>query len=264
MADNLNLVIDERRGAAVWLTMNRPDVRNALARELVAELRAGVERAIADEDARAIVLAGAGPVFCAGADVNQYRIASHRDEVLADGERLFDLLDTIATSPKPVIARVQKAAYGGAIGLVAAADLVVASDDTRFSLSEARLGLVPAVIGKSVVRALGPRQARAAMLLAEPFNADEARRIGLVHRVVSTEALDEAVETWVSQIRSNAPGALRDSKVLVHDIAFGGFSDEEIRARSTSLAADRRAGAEGQEGMNAFLEKRHAAWNSEG
>lgn len=263
MADNEKLLIYERRGAAVWLTMNRPEVRNALARELVAELRAGVDRAIGDQDARAIVLAGAGPVFCAGADVNQYRVASNRDEVLADGERLFDLLDTISSSPIPVIARVQKAAYGGAIGLVAAADLVVASDDTRLSLSEARLGLVPAVIGKSVVRALGPRHARAVMLLAEPFSAGEALRIGLIQRLVPTDELDAAVETWISQIRANAPGALRDTKSLVDEIAFGQLSDERIRARSTSLAADRRADPEGQEGMNAFLEKRRASWNSE-
>ncbi len=150
------------------------------------------------------------------------------------------------------------------MGLVAAADLVVASDDTRFSLSEARLGLVPAVIGKSVVRALGPRQARAVMLLAEPFSPDEALRIGLIQRVVPTEGLDAAVETWVRQIRSNAPGALRDSKTLVHEIAFGQLTDEEIRIRSASLAADRRADPEGQEGMNAFLKKRRAIWNSEG
>lgn len=264
MSENNDILLYERRGAAVWLTMNRPEIRNALARELVAALRDGMERAIADDGARAIVLAGAGPAFCAGADVNQYRVASDRSEVIADGERLFDLLDTISASPRPVIARVQKAAFGGAIGLVAAADLVVASEGTRFSLSEARLGLVPAVIGKSVVRALGPRQARAVMLLAEPFGPEEALRIGLIDRVVPEDGLDAAVSAWINQITANAPGALSDTKRLVHDIAFGGLSEAEIRTRSTSLAADRRADPEGQEGMSAFLERRRASWNVEG
>lgn len=263
MSTTSDILIYECRGPAAWLTMNRPELRNALARELVAELREGIKRAIVDDGARAIVLAGAGPVFCAGADVNQYRVASDRDEVISDGERLFDLLDAISACPKPVIARVQKAAFGGAIGLITAADLVVASEGTRFSLSEARLGLVPAVIGKSVVRAIGPRQARAVMLLAEPFGPEEARRIGMIDRVVPEDALDDAVELWTAQITANAPGAIRDAKRFVADIAFGGLSDAEIRASSTSLGADRRADSEGQEGMVAFLEKRRAKWNVE-
>jgi methylglutaconyl-CoA hydratase len=257
-----DILLYERRGDAIWLTMNRPDVRNALARELVQALRDGVDRASNDPDARAIVIAGAGRVFCAGADVNQYRVASNRDELLADGGRLFDLLETMTVAPKPVIARVQRAAFGGAMGLIAAADLVVAADDTRFSLSEARLGLVAAMIGTSVVRAVGPRHARAMMLLAEPFGVDEALRTGLIQRAVPEADLDQAVEEWVAQIRANAPGSMRDSKLLVNDIAFGNLSLDEHRRRCMELAADRRADPEGQEGMNAFLEKRPPAWNA--
>jgi methylglutaconyl-CoA hydratase len=257
-----DILLYDRRGDAIWLTMNRPDVRNALARELVQALRDGVDRASNDPDARAIVIAGAGRVFCAGADVNQYRVASNRDELLADGGRLFDLLETMTVAPKPVIARVQRAAFGGAMGLIAAADLVVAADDTRFSLSEARLGLVAAMIGTSVVRAIGPRHARAMMLLAEPFGVDEALRTGLIQRAVPEADLDQAVEEWVAQIRANAPGSMRDSKLLVNDIAFGNLSLDEHRRRCMELAADRRADPEGQEGMNAFLEKRPPAWNA--
>ena len=258
-----DIVRYERRGDVTWLTMNRPDVRNALARELVQALRDGLERASADREARAIVLAGAGPVFCAGADLNQYRVAHDREAVLADGGRLYDLLQAMTLAPKPIIARVHKAAFGGAMGLVAAADLAVASEGTRFSLSEARLGLVATTIGTSMVRALGARTAKALMLLAEPFGTDEALRIGLVQRVVPEDGLDAAVGAWVEQIRANAPGSMRETKRIVHDIAWAGLEPDELRARSIGLAADRRADPEGQEGMNAFLEKRRPAWNSE-
>jgi methylglutaconyl-CoA hydratase len=262
MPDN-EIVLYERRGDAVWLTMNRPEVRNALARELVQALRDGLERACADNAARAIVLAGAGPAFCAGADLNQYRVAHDRDEVLADGGRLYDLLQAMTLAPKPIIARVHKAAFGGAMGLVAAADLAIASEGTRFSLSEARLGLVATTIGTSMVRALGARQARALMLLAEPFGTDEALRVGLIQRAVAEAELDSAVDEWVRQMRGNAPGSLRETKRIVHDIAWGGFAPDELRQRSIELAYERRADPEGQEGMNAFLEKRRPSWNPE-
>jgi methylglutaconyl-CoA hydratase len=250
----------EHRGDAIWLTMNRPEVRNALASALVQAMRDGLARATMDPLARAVVLAGAGPVFCAGADVNQYRDAFDRERVIEEGRQLYDLLEDIQSCPKPVIARVQRAAYGGAIGLVAAADLVVAADDARFSLSEARLGLVPAVIGPTVVRALGARQAKALMLLAEPIDGAEALRIGLVQRVVPEAELDATVAAWLGMIRANAPGALCDAKTLVSDIASGAIPPEQQRGRVVSLAADRRADPEGQEGLGAFLEKRRPAW----
>jgi methylglutaconyl-CoA hydratase len=258
-----DILLYERRGDAVWLTMNRPDVRNPLARELVQALRDGLDRASNDPSARAIVLAGAGRVFCAGADVNQYRVVSNRQEVLDDGGRLFDLLHAMTIAPKPVIARVQRAAFGGAIGLIAAADLVVAAEDTRFSLSEARLGLVASMIGTSVVRAVGPRHARALMLLAEPFGVEEALRVGLIQRAVPEDQLDAAVEEWVAQIRANAPGSMHDSKLLVNDLVFEDLPLEEQRARCMELAANRRMDPEGQEGMSAFLEKRRPSWNPE-
>lgn len=266
MADDLGggILLYEARDDASWLTMNRPEIRNALARELVSALADGFERAFADDAARAVVLAGAGTVFCAGADVNQYRVASDRAEVVADAARLYDLLERMTTGPKPVIAWVQKAAFGGAIGLVAAADLVVAAEGTRFSLSEARLGLVPAAIGPAFVRAVGPRHARAKMLLAEPFGPDEALRIGLIHAVAPEDGLDDAVAGWLRQFAQNAPGSMRDTKHLVDDIAFGNLAPDALRERCTSLAADRRADPEGQEGMNAFLEKRKPAWAEAG
>jgi methylglutaconyl-CoA hydratase len=257
-----NLVAYEERGDAIWLTMNRPEIRNALAVGLVQALRDGLARA-AETDARAIVLAGAGSVFCAGADVNQYLDAFDRPRVIEEGARLYDFLEEMMACPKPIIARVQRAAFGGAIGLVCAADLVIADDGARFSLSEARLGLVPAVIGPSVVRALGPRAAQAVMLRAEPFSAEEALRLGMIHRVVPADTLDAAVNEWVGQIRANAPTAMADVKALVADLSSGGLSPEARRERCVSLAADRRASHEGQEGLSAFLEKRRPLWNPE-
>ena len=258
------ILLYERRGDAVWLTMNRPEVRNALAAELVQALRDGLHEAAADDSARAIVMAGAGPVFCAGADVNQYRDAFDRSRVIEEGGRLYDLLDEMQNCPKPIIARVQRAAFGGAIGLVAAADLVVAAEGTRFSLSEARLGLVPAVIGPSVISAVGPRTAKALMLLAEPFGPEEARQYGLVQRVVAEGELDAAVEDWLRMIRANAPGALRDAKALVAGLTSSVLTRREQRDRVVALAANRRADPEGQEGLGAFLEKRRPSWNPEG
>jgi methylglutaconyl-CoA hydratase len=258
-----DILLYERRGDAIWLTMNRPAVRNALAAELVQELRDGLRQAAGDDVARAVVIAGAGPVFCAGADVNQYRDAFDRQRVLHEGGRLYDLLDEMQNCPKPVIARVQRASFGGAIGLVAAADLVVAAEGTRFSLSEARLGLVPAVIGPSVINAVGQRTARALMLLAEPFGPEEARAYGLIQRVVAESELDAAVEDWMQMIRANAPGALRDAKALVAGLSTSVLTHREERDRVVSLAANRRADPEGQEGLSAFLEKRRPAWNPE-
>lgn len=255
------MLLYEHRGDAAWLTLNRPEVRNALARELVQALREGVARASADPSVRAIVLAGAGPVFCAGADLNQYSNSTDRGAVEADAQRLLGLLDALAAAPKPVIARVQRAAYAGAFGLLCAADLVVASDDARFSLSEARLGLVAATIGPAVVRAIGARQAKALMLLAEPFGVDVALRVGLVQQVVPTEELDAAVEAWLGQLRAGAPGALADTKAYIEQIAWGGLEPDAMRALAVQTIAERRMGAEGQEGMHSFLEKRRPAWN---
>lgn len=258
-----NILLYERRGSAIWLTMNRPEVRNALATELVQALRDGLRQAIGDDEARAVVIAGAGTVFCAGADVNQYRDAFDRARVLEEGGRLYDLLDEIQSCPKPVIARVQRAAFGGAIGLVAAADLVVAAEGTRFSLSEARLGLVPAAIGPSVIRAVGPRTAKALMLLAEPFSAEEAREYGMIQRVVADAELDAAIDDWLRMIRANAPGALRDAKALLAGLTTNVLTHREERDRVVTLAANRRADPEGQEGLSAFLEKRRPSWNPE-
>lgn len=262
MTEN-QILLYERKGDTVWLTLNRPEVRNPLSREMVMAIHEGITAAAEDEGARAIVLAGAGPVFCAGADVRQYREASDRQQVMTDGALIYDLLEAMIVSPLPIIARVQRAAFGGAVGLLCGADLVVAADDCRFSLSEARLGLVPAVIGAATVRALGHRNARAIMILSEPFGVEHALKIGLIQEAAPEAELDAVIERWLSQIRAGAPGALADAKQLLRNVTSPDLDSREIRQRALEMAGDRRSDPEGQEGMQAFIEKRRPAWNTE-
>lgn len=254
------LVLSERHGDVVWLTMNRPEVRNALSREHVTAIREAIEAACDDTRARVIVLAGSDPVFCAGADIRQYQEVSDPEQTKEDGALLNDLLDYMMRCRLPIIARVQRAAFGGAIGLICASDIAVASDDTRFSLSEARLGIVPAVISQVVLTALGPRNARQLMLRSEPIDAQEALRIGLVQQVTATNDLNAAVTSYVAQMRKAAPGALADIKQLLHTLTHEQPSPVERRQMILELAAARRASDEGQEGLRSFTEKRSPAW----
>ena len=257
MAD---LVLYERRDDVVWLTMNRPEVRNALSREHITAIHRAMERAAAESGARAIVLAGSEPVFCAGADINQYREVSVRRQVMEDGAKLYDLLDYMMRCPLPIIARIQRAAFGGAMGLISASDFAIAVEGTRFSLSEARLGIVPAVISEAVLTSLGPRNARQLMLRSEPFGTEEALAIGLIQEVVPADGMDAAIEQVADQFRAGAPGALADIKLLLHTLTHKNPTRDGRRSMILSLAADRRASDEGQEGLRSFVEKRKPDW----
>lgn len=248
----------EQRGPALWLTLNRPEKRNPLGRDLLRALHGAIMGAVDRDDVRCIVLAGAGPVFCAGADLTEFVQAEDPAVLAADGELLARLLQAIVDSPKPVIARVQGAALAGGAGLVAAADIVVAADDARFGFTEVRIGLVPAVISPFVLRAIGRRAAQAHFLTGAPFDAAEALRIGLVHRVVPANALDAAVDEIVGALGRAAPGALGSVKRLLDQVQ--GLGVGEARDLTIRTLAERRASEEGQEGMRAFLEKRDAAW----
>lgn len=248
----------EQRGAARWLTINRPDRRNALSRNLLRALHGAVVTSASFSEVRCIVLAGSGPVFCAGADINEFSQAEDPAILVADGEILARLLDAIANSPKPVIARVHGAALGGGVGLVAAADYAIADQSARFALSEVRLGLVPAVISPYVVRAIGRRRAQALMLSGTTIEATDAHRIGLVHQVVEEQALDAAIDELVSTLGTAAPGAMAAVKDLL-DIVESGTPDI-VRDQTIRILGERRMSAEGQEGMQAFLDKRPPNW----
>lgn len=243
------------------VTLNRPDVRNAFNETVIAELT-GAFRALGDMDGvRAIVLAGNGPAFCAGADLNwMKKMAGYsEDENRADALTLAQMLHTIWSCPRPVIARIQGDTYAGGVGLVAACDIAVAAEHAHFCLSEARLGLLPATISPYVIRAMGEQASRRYFITAERFDAAEALRLGFVHAVVPAEALDAKIGEIASALVANSPNAVRESKRLVQEVA-GRMIDNDLLADTADRIAKVRASAEGKEGVRSFLEKRSPGW----
>jgi len=239
----------ERDGAWLRVTLARPERRNAFDPGLIAELT----EAFADVgDARAVVLAGDGPSFCAGADVAWMRASAGLafDENVADALRLRRMLEAIDSCPAPVVACVQGHALGGGAGLVACADVAIAEEGTRFAFSEVKLGIVPAVISPFVLAKIGPGAARRYFVTGERFDAHAALRIGLLHEV--TLDLDRAVDDVLAEIAGAGPEAARAAKQL----ARGPLAADETARR----IAERRASAEGQEGLRSFIEKRPPAW----
>ena len=243
------------------ITLNRPEVRNAFNDEVIAELKAAFEQAAQADHVRCVVLAAEGPAFCAGADLNwMRRMADYtREDNLADAGQLAAMLQAIYTCPKPTIARVQGDVYAGGMGLVAACDMAVAVDSAQFCLSEVKLGLIPATIGPYVIRAMGARAAHRYFLTAERFGAAEAHRIGLVHEVVSVDALDAQVAEWTQALVNASPHAVRACKRLVQDVAEREINDALVR-QTVEAIADIRASDEGREGVQAFLQKRKPNW----
>lgn len=244
------------------LTMNRPELHNAFDDRLIADLTVALRRLDADKQVRVVLLAGSGRSFSAGADLNwMRRMADYsREENLSDATLLAGLMQTLNALSKPTIALVQGAAYGGGVGLVACCDLAIATERATFCLSEVKLGLMPAVISPYVVAAMGPRVCRRYFLTAEPFNAGEALRLGLVHEVVEDDAsLGVRGTELAGLLVKNGPGAMAAAKTLIAAVA-GRFPDEELIADTAGRIADQRASAEGREGVSAFLEKRTPGW----
>jgi len=251
----------EQSGGLATLTMNRPEVHNAFDDTLVRELAAALGPLAIDTDVRVLVLEGAGKSFSAGADLNwMKRMADYSEaENLIDAKAMADMLRALNEFPKPVIAKVQGAALGGGVGLVACADIAVAADDAKFALSEVKLGLIPATISPYVITAIGERQSRRYMLSGERFDASEARRIGLVHEVVAASDLDGAVDDIASRLLANGPKAMIEAKALIRGVA-GRPVDDTLSADTAARIAKIRATEEGREGVRAFLEKRRPEW----
>jgi methylglutaconyl-CoA hydratase len=244
--------------------LNRPEAHNAFDATLIAELTAAFAALGADEAVRAIVLTGAGRSFSAGADLPTMRrsLDLTAEENQADAERLAALFETIDACPRPTIARVNGAAYGGGVGLIAACDVAIATEGATFAFTEVRLGIAPAVIAPYVLRRIGEGHTRALFLTAARFDARRAREIGLVQRVVVTDDLDTAVAEQVALIRAAAPGAIAATKGLIRQLR--GLDATEACGATSALIARLRTGAEGQEGLRAFLEKRPPAWADTG
>ena len=251
-----------RRVAVVWLA--REKVRNAFNETLIAELASAFTRLGADDGVRAIVLAGRGPAFCAGADLDwMRRMAGYSfEENRADARALAEMLRTIDRCPKPTIARVHGDAYAGGLGLVAACDIAVAASTTGFCLSETRLGLVPATISPYVIRAMGEQAARRYALTAERFDAAEALRLGFVHAVVPADGLDTRIEEVLAALMQTSGSAVSEAKRLVREVA-GRPIDEALLADTAERIATARASDDGREGVRAFLDKRKPRWVTE-
>ena len=243
------------------VTLNRPDLRNAFNEGAIAELARVFDELGRNDAVRAIVLAANGPSFCAGADLNwMKKMAGYsHDENHADAMRLAEMLRTIYLCPKPVVARVQGDCYAGGMGLVAACDIVVASETAGFCLSEVKLGLIPATISPYVIKAMGEQAARRYFLTAERFDAAEAQRIGVAHAVVAPEALDATVAGIVKALVNNSPHAVRQAKTLVREIV-GQPVDDALLLDTAGRIAAIRASTEGREGVASFLEKRKPTW----
>lgn len=252
-----------REGPFVRVTLARPEVRNAFNAEMIGELRATFEDLAAEppDRLRGVVLAGDGPVFCAGADVEWMRasIGLSVDDNERDAAAMQAMFNAIDGCPVPVIARVHGAALGGAMGLCAVADVVVATAVTSFGFTETRLGIIPAVISTFVLPKVGESHARALFATGQRFDAERALAIGLVHVVARDEAhLDARVQELLEELRSAGPMAARAAKALVRELRTLG--PDEARRHTVRHIAQQRTSAEGQEGLTAFVEKRPPNW----
>ena len=256
------VLLDYRDGGVADILLNRPDKGNAFDDVIIQQLIEALEAVEQDKQTRVVILRSQGKHFSAGADLGWMRRMADNDhaENLNDARELARLMSTLNQLPKPVIALVQGAAFGGAVGLAACCDIVLATANASFCLSEVKLGLIPAVISPYVVRAIGERQARRYFLSAEVFSAQQAREYGLVHIVCDDEAAMQArCNQLLQQLAGNGPQAMTAAKDLVFAVSQKAISADLIEDTARRIAAI-RIGDEGQEGLSAFLNKRKASW----
>ena len=250
-------------GPVATVVLARPETRNALNADLIEELTRCFEQISDDDQVRVVVLAGEGRSFCAGADIGYMRETAglSYEENLEDARRLAMMYWTVDECPKPVVAKVQGAAMGGGAGLLAVADVVVADSAARFAFSEIKLGIAPATISPFVVRKIGVSHARSLFVTGERFGAERAYEIGLVHRVVSSDGLDEAVDEKVRELLEGGPVAQATLKGLLRRLET--TEPMEAPGLTARVISELRTGEEGQEGLAAFLQKREPGWRRE-
>ena len=255
---NLELTIRNRCAIVI---LNRPEIRNAFDDVLIANLTKTLKKLDADDSVRAVVLMGAGPAFCAGADLNwMKRMAGYTlKQNYADAKALAEMLKTLDRLSKPTIARVHGPAYAGGVGLVAACDIAVGTVDAEFALTEAKLGLSPATISPYVVRAMGERMAHRYFLTAEKFSAAEAYRIGLLSELCLPGELDARINEMLGHIVSGGKAALAEIKTLIRAVSRRPIDDPMIDDTARRIA-EIRVSKEGREGIASFLGKRKPAW----
>jgi methylglutaconyl-CoA hydratase len=250
----------ERKGPVEYVTLNRPEVRNAFNDRVIDELTGWAADAAADSTLRVAVLAGAGRVFCAGADLTwmSKMIDYGKEENLRDAAAMATMFRTLNALPVPLIGRTQGAALGGGAGLAAVCDIVVADSGTVFGFTEVKLGILPAVIAPFALAKIGISAARELFLTGERFGADRAVQIGLAHRVVEAADLDRTVNQYVQELLSSGPRAITAAKELISKIA--GRDPASLSELTSQTIARHRVSEEGQEGMRAFLDKRKPDW----
>jgi methylglutaconyl-CoA hydratase len=243
-----------------WITFNRPEIHNAFNSAVIAEMSAAFSEMENDSAVRVVILTGAGKSFCAGADLNWMRgvISQSFDENLAESNALADLFWQIYSFKRPVIARVNGAAIGGGTGFVAACDIAIAAKSAVFSFSEVKIGVVPACIGPYVVKKMGEGKARELFITGERMDAARAQSVGLVNKVVEYDQLDAEVSKLTDSLLSSGPEAIAMAKRLVAGV--GGMLPDEFRPWTAEMIAKLRVSPEGQEGMDAFLNKRTPNW----
>jgi methylglutaconyl-CoA hydratase len=248
-------------GPVARLRMTRAQVHNAFDDALIADMTSALARVADDARVRVLVLEADGASFSAGADLHWMRgmAAASEEENRRDSLALARLMRTLDELPKPTIARVQGAAFGGGVGLVACCDIAIGVPEAKFGLTESKLGLLPAVISPYVMQAIGPRQARRYFASAEIFDAEEALRIGLLHQVVNATALDTAVQRQIDLLLKAGPVASASAKQLIRDVCAH-HDDSQHDTHNAALIARLRVSPEGQEGLAAFLEKRKPNW----
>ncbi len=255
-------VTTDLQNGVLHVKLNRPEAHNAFDEALVEALRQAVEHAGAEKEARVVVLSGAGPSFCAGADLEWMREmgAASEEENRLSARRLARLFHALDRIEKPLIGRIHGSAIGGGAGLAAVCDIAIASTSCRFALSEVRLGLIPAVIAPYIVRRVGPGRARELILTGRRFEGAEAAALGLVTRTVDESLLDAAVGRVVSDLRAGGPRALAHAKSFLRELESRPRSGEELSDWTAETIATIRAGEEARSGLTAFIEKVPPAW----
>jgi len=263
MKENFNTIILKQKNHTVWVTLNRPEVHNAMNEEMIAELTEVYLSCEKEKDVRAVVLTANGKSFCAGADLNYMKnIATlGTDKNVEDAKKLAHLFKSIYNCPIPTIALVFGSAFGGANGIIASCDIVIAEENTIFAFSEVKLGIAPATIAPFVIRRIGEFGAKELMLTGKRFKTSEAKKWNLVNHIYNKDKEDNPLNAILKQFGSSAPEAVKETKKLIRDI-LGKDINEGIDYTS-KLIATLRASGEGQEGMAAFLEKRKPNWTTE-
>lgn len=261
MKTNYKTIEVTEKDAVSVLTLNRPSVKNALSTQMIEEIHDCLQKIQTDSHVRLLILKAHGSHFCAGADLNDMQRMIHltQEENEQDALLLAQMLQTLAELPLVTLAIIHGPAYGGGVGLVSCCDIAIATPEAHFCLSEVKLGLIPAVISPYVLAAIGSRQARRYFLTAEIITAEQAKQIGLVHDIVTASELLALESKLTKTILKNAPQAIADAKKLIRTIPLY-HQDQALLSFTAKWIAAKRVSEEGQEGLNAFLEKRNPRW----